>query len=115
MTRRRSKGEGSIYRRKDGLGVGQYKVGTKRRYLYGRTRKEGIWLRWRRAVASGPPPRFSRCEVPGENRALVVRVNNRTPTSDARPIFPHVFIDLPVRAQIIRATMETKTARRATS
>src|ERR687893_679905 len=44
MTRRRSKGEGSIYRRKDGLWVGQYKVqthkGKKTKYIYGKTKKE---------------------------------------------------------------------------
>ena len=38
--RRRGKGEGSIYRRKDGRWVGQYEVNGKRRYVYGRTRKE---------------------------------------------------------------------------
>lgn len=44
MTKRRGKGEGSIYRRKDGLWVGQYKVqthkGKQTKYIYGRTRKE---------------------------------------------------------------------------
>ena len=44
MTKRRGNGEGSIYRRKDGLWVGQYKVwthkGKKTKYIYGRTRKE---------------------------------------------------------------------------
>ena len=38
--RRRGKGEGSIYRRKDGRWVGQYEVNGKRRYVYGRTRKD---------------------------------------------------------------------------
>jgi integrase len=38
--RRRGSGEGSIYRRKDGRWVGQYEVGGKRRYVYGKTRKE---------------------------------------------------------------------------
>ena len=38
--RRRGRGEGSIYRRKDGRWVGQYEVGGKRRYVYGKTRKE---------------------------------------------------------------------------
>jgi integrase len=37
---KRGKGEGSIYRRKDGRWVGQYEVGGKRRYIYGKTRKE---------------------------------------------------------------------------
>lgn len=37
---RRGRGEGSIYRRKDGRWVGQYEVNGKRRYVYGRTRKE---------------------------------------------------------------------------
>jgi integrase len=38
--RRRGRGEGSIYRRKDGRWVGQYEVGGKCRYVYGKTRKE---------------------------------------------------------------------------
>ena len=38
--RRRGRGEGSIYRRKDGRWVGQYEVGGKRRCVYGKTRKE---------------------------------------------------------------------------
>ena len=38
--RRRGRGEGSIYRRKDGRWVGQYEVNGKRRYVYGRTRKD---------------------------------------------------------------------------
>jgi hypothetical protein len=38
--RKRGWGEGSIYRRKDGRWVGQYEVGGKRRYIYGKTRKE---------------------------------------------------------------------------
>jgi integrase len=36
---RRSRGEGSVYKRKDGLWVAQYEVGGKRRYLYGKTKK----------------------------------------------------------------------------
>ena len=42
MSRKRGKGEGSIYRRKDGRWVGQYTVyttkGPKYRYIYGKTR-----------------------------------------------------------------------------
>lgn len=38
--KRRGKGEGSIYRRKDGRYVGQYDAGGKRRYVYGKTRAE---------------------------------------------------------------------------
>jgi integrase len=38
--RRRGRGEGSIYRGKDGRWVGQYEVGGKRRYVYGKTHKE---------------------------------------------------------------------------
>ncbi len=38
--RRRGRGEGSIYCRKDGRWVGQYEVNAKRRYVYGRTRKD---------------------------------------------------------------------------
>ena len=37
---KRGRGEGSIYRRKDGRWVGQYEVDGKRRYIYGKTRKE---------------------------------------------------------------------------
>jgi hypothetical protein len=41
---RRGNGEGSVYRRKDGLWVGQYKIqtssGTKTKYIYSKTRKE---------------------------------------------------------------------------
>jgi integrase len=40
MTKRRSRGEGSIYRRKDGSWVAQYTAGDKRRYIYGKTRKD---------------------------------------------------------------------------
>jgi len=38
--RKRGRGEGSIYRRKDGRWVGQYEVDGKRRYVYAKTRKE---------------------------------------------------------------------------
>lgn len=38
--RKRGRGEGSIYRRKDGRWVAQYEVGGKRGYIYGKTRKE---------------------------------------------------------------------------
>ncbi len=44
MPGRRAKGEGGIYKRKDGRWAGQYTVdtavGTKRKYVYGKTRKE---------------------------------------------------------------------------
>jgi integrase len=40
MTKRRGRGEGSIYRRKDGMWVAQYTIGDKRRYLYGKTKAE---------------------------------------------------------------------------
>ena len=44
MAKKRGNGEGSIYRRKDGRWVGQYEVqtanGSKRLYVYGKTRKE---------------------------------------------------------------------------
>jgi integrase len=39
MAKRRGRGEGSIYRRKDGLWVAQYTVGEKR-YFYGKTRND---------------------------------------------------------------------------
>lgn len=38
--KRRGRGEGSIYRRKDGRYVGQYAANGKRRYVYGATRAE---------------------------------------------------------------------------
>lgn len=38
--KRRGRGEGSIYRRKDGRYVGQYEANGKRRYVYGETRAE---------------------------------------------------------------------------
>jgi integrase len=50
--RRRGRGEGSIYRRKDGRYVGQYEVGGKRRYVYGKTRKE-VASKLTKAVADG--------------------------------------------------------------
>jgi integrase len=44
MSKRRGRGEGSIYRRKDGLWVGQYTIqtieGNKTRYIYSKTRKD---------------------------------------------------------------------------
>ncbi len=48
--RRRGRGESSIYRRKDGRWVGQYEVNGKRRYVYGRTRKE-VAERLNKAIA----------------------------------------------------------------
>jgi len=50
--RRRGRGEGSIYRRKDGRWVGQYEVGGKRRYVYGKTRKE-VASKLTKAVTDG--------------------------------------------------------------
>nr|MBA3425942.1 site-specific integrase [Rubrobacter sp.] len=44
MAKRRGNGEGSIYRRKDGLWVGQYKIhapnGIKSKYIYSKNRKD---------------------------------------------------------------------------
>jgi hypothetical protein len=44
LSRRRGRGEGSIYKRQDGLWVGQYelrtRLGKKTKYIYGRTRYE---------------------------------------------------------------------------
>jgi integrase len=40
VRKRRGKGEGSIYRRKEGRWVGQYEVNGKRRYVSGKTRAE---------------------------------------------------------------------------
>ena len=50
MTKRRGRGEGSIYRRKDGSWVAQYTAGNKRRYIYGKTRKE-VAARLSKAIA----------------------------------------------------------------
>ena len=40
VRKRRGKGEGSLYRRKDGRWVGQYEVNGKRKYVSGKTRAE---------------------------------------------------------------------------
>ena len=40
VRKRRGKGEGSIYRRKDGRWVGQYEINGKRKYVSGTTRAE---------------------------------------------------------------------------
>ena len=37
---RRAKGEGSIFKRKDGRWQARYQAGGKRRYIYGKTRQE---------------------------------------------------------------------------
>jgi ribosomal protein L24E len=37
---RRPKGSGSIYIRKDGRVVGEYEANGKKRYVYGKTKKE---------------------------------------------------------------------------
>src|SRR5215213_10806737 len=50
MAKRRGRGEGSIYRRKDGLWVAQYTVGEKSRYIYGKTRKD-VAARLNKAIA----------------------------------------------------------------
>ena len=50
--RRRGRGEGTIYRRKDGRWVGQYDVGGKRRYVYGKSRGE-VAAQSVKAVADG--------------------------------------------------------------
>jgi integrase len=49
---RRSRGEGSVYKRKDGLWVAQYEIGGKRRYLYGKTKK-AVTDRLREKMTSG--------------------------------------------------------------
>ena len=59
--RRRGKGEGSIYRRKDGRWVGQYEVSGKRRYVYGRTRKE-IAQKLNKAIAERDAGLFYDCK-----------------------------------------------------
>src|SRR5215217_7186356 len=58
--KRRGKGEGSIYRRKVGRWVGQYEVNGKRRYVYGRTRKE-IAQRLNKAIAERDAGLFYDC------------------------------------------------------
>jgi integrase len=50
MTKRRGRGEGSIYKRKDGSWVAQYTAGDKRRYIYGKTRKD-VAARLNKAIA----------------------------------------------------------------
>src|SRR5215211_218787 len=54
MSKRRGRGEGSIYRRKGGLWVGQYTVqtaeGTKTKYIYSKTRKD-VAARLAKAIA----------------------------------------------------------------
>jgi integrase len=40
MAKRGGRGEGSTYGRKDDLWVAQYTVGEKKRYVYGKTRKD---------------------------------------------------------------------------
>ena len=54
MGKRRGRGEGSIYRRKDGLWVGQYTVqttnGIKTKYIYSKTRKDAA-TRLAKAIA----------------------------------------------------------------
>lgn len=39
MGKRRSRGEGSVYKRKDGAWCAQYNHGSKKKYLYGKTKK----------------------------------------------------------------------------
>ena len=50
MAKRRGRGEGSIYQRKDGSWVAQYTVGDKRRYIYRKTRKD-VAAKLARAIA----------------------------------------------------------------
>jgi hypothetical protein len=50
--RRRGRGEGSIYRRKDSRCVGQYDVGGRRSYVYGKSRRE-VAAQSVKAVAEG--------------------------------------------------------------
>jgi integrase len=54
VAKRRGNGEGSVYRRKDGLWVGQYKVhtptGIKTKYIYSKTRKDAA-AKLARAIA----------------------------------------------------------------
>ena len=59
--RRRGRGEGSVNRRKDGRWVGQYEVNGKRRYVYGRTRKE-VALRLNKAIAEREAGLSCHCE-----------------------------------------------------
>ena len=51
MSNRRSSGEGLIYQRKDDLWVGQYVAQGKKRYVYGKTRKD-VAQRLAKAVAN---------------------------------------------------------------
>ena len=52
MAGRRGHGEGSIYRRDDGRWCGQAVVGGKRRYVYGRTRRD-VQSALRKLLAEG--------------------------------------------------------------
>lgn len=61
MAGRRGKGEGSIYCRKDGRWVGQYEVNEKRRYVYGKTRKE-VAGKLNKAIAERETGLFYDCE-----------------------------------------------------
>ncbi len=49
---RRSRGEGSVYKRKDGLWVARYEAAGKRKYLYGKTKKI-VTDRLRERMSSG--------------------------------------------------------------
>jgi hypothetical protein len=50
MSKRRIKGSGSIYVRKDGRVVGQYEVNGKQRYIYG-TSKQDVAAKLTKAIA----------------------------------------------------------------
>jgi hypothetical protein len=50
MSKRRIKGSGSIYVRKDGRIVGQYEVDGKQRYIYG-TSKQDVAAKLTKAIA----------------------------------------------------------------
>ncbi len=49
---RRPKGEGSVYKRKDGLWVARYEAAGKRKYLYGKAKKT-VTDRLRERLSSG--------------------------------------------------------------
>jgi integrase len=49
---RRSRGEGSVYKRKDGLWVARYEAAGKRKYLYGKTKKI-VTDKFREMLSSG--------------------------------------------------------------
>jgi hypothetical protein len=49
---RRSRGEGSVYQRRDGLWVGRYEAAGRRKYVYGKSKK-AVTDKLRERLSSG--------------------------------------------------------------